>query len=1039
MANYTTVFLSSTAKDLQAHRDAVREAISKAGHHCESMEDFPAGGQPVDVCRSRVASCDVYVGLVGVLHGSRPEGSELSYTEVEYEEATKTGKRRCMFLAEEDFMLPHNMFDSAEARERQRRFRERVQREEAVGFFREPQKLATMVVTNLLQQQIHSARPATGGLAGEQVVQSANSSQRLDEAAALTGYLNRLIEQTGFLGPTFEPVVANPDREIRLHLHAVYTALMTRSPLEKGDRAGKPRGRLSALGQLNTHKRLVLLGEPGSGKTTFVNFVALCLSGEALGRPEINLRLLSEPLPTDRGSRTEVPQPWDHGGLLPVRISLHDLAARGLARSGDRPTAMILWGFIERELAAAGLREAFSLVRNALLTGRGLLLLDGLDEVPEGDRLREQVRRVVEDFCQALGESRVLVTSRTYAYQEPSRLSGFEEAVLAPFSLWQIDRFIGLWYQQVTALGRFHREDAEGRAELLRRDISRSDRLLALAEAPLLLKLMASLQMSRGGSLPERREELYSEAVELILNTRERQRMELDESGKPVLPQPSLSEWLEADRQKVRQVLEELAFEAQRAQPELSGTGDVDEGRLLGRLFRVSHKPGADALQLVAYLRDRAGLLVERSQGIYTFAHRVFQEYLAACHLTGEGFPGEAARLGREDPLRWREAVLLAGAKAARGAVASAWYLADALCRREPGEPQCGPADDWGALLAGQLVAESAHLPQAPKKARRNKLERLRRWLLHLLQSESFPVRERCAAGTALAAIGDPRFDASRWSLSQEPFLGFVPIPEGFFGMGSNKQDDPQAADREMPCHEVKLPLFWMARFPVTVGQFRVFVRDRGYRPADLGSLDGPENHPVVRVSWGDALAYSRWLEERLRELGQELQRQQGCLGAFGADLAAGRIRPSLPSEAEWEKAARGNDRRMYPWGGEPDPNRANFSATGLFERSAVGSFHGGASPFGCEEMCGNVWEWTRSLAGVIPRPWSPYPYLDADAREDLDAKATAPRVLRGGAFLDNAKRVRCAFRSRNVPNTWSDSIGFRVALSSWAAVRPEP
>jgi predicted NACHT family NTPase len=217
------------------------------------------------------------------------------------------------------------------------------------------------------------------------------------------------------------------------------------------------------------------------------------------------------------------------------------------------------------------------------------VLLDGLDEVPEAERRRPQIRQAIEEFAGSLGTSRVVLTSRTYAYQRAEwRVRDFEVAVLAPFSRGQIDRFVGLWYAQMAAQGRLPEAEAGGRAERLRRAIFASDRLLGLAERPLLLTLMASLHAWKNGILPERREELYAETVELLLNTWERRRLEFDEAGAPVLAPASLAEWLKVDRQEVRQALDAAAFEAHSAQPGLEDTADVEEGKLVGRLLRLS-------------------------------------------------------------------------------------------------------------------------------------------------------------------------------------------------------------------------------------------------------------------------------------------------------------------------------------------------------------------------------------------------------------------------------------------------------------------
>ena len=560
------------------------------------------------------------------------------------------------------------------------------------------------------------------------------------------------------------------------------------------------------------------------------------------------------------------------------------------------------------------------------------------------------------------------------------------------------------------------------------------DALYELAQRPLLLTLMASLHAWRSGDLPAKREALYAETVDLLLNRWEQRLVRRDEQGRYHCIQPSLAEYLKTDKDQVRAVLEALAFEAQRAQPDLAGTADIAEKDLVYRLFDLRNNPDANPKRLAEYLRDRAGLLYPRGVGVYTFPHRSFQEYLAACHLTDEDYPDRIAELTRAEPNRWREVALLAGAKAARGTAAGLWQLVNALCFREPADPAVEPADAWGAQIAAQALIETANLAKVGP-ANQRKLARVQQWLVKLLRDERLPATERTLAGDNLAALGDPRFDAEHWHLPAEPLFGFVEIPVGPFTMGSDKQRDEQVYDEELPQHEVNLSGYYLARWPVTVAQYAAFVRDSGHKPADPNCLNGITNHPVVYVTWHDGMAYCRWLNEQLEKFARERLDAGKHLSEserrFWQELADGALGIGLPSEAEWEKAARGDDGRIYPWGNEPDPNRANYAGTGLNATNTVGCCPGGTSHYGCEEMSGNVWEWTRSLWGKNwDKPAFGYPYGPADGRENLNASDDVRRVLRGGAFDDIARYTRCAARYRVEADFRLGNGGFRVVVS---------
>ena len=170
----------------------------------------------------------------------------------------------------------------------------------------------------------------------------------------------------------------------------------------------------------------------------------------------------------------------------------------------------------------------------------------------------------------------------------------------------------------------------------------------------------------------------------------------------------------------------------------------------------------------------------------------------------------------------------------------------------------------------------------------------------------------------------------------------------------------------------------------------------------------GRATRPVVGVSWYEAAAYCNWLRSRLVD--SELPFRVWREGKPGIEsLAQQHVVARLPSEAEWEKAARGPDGLRWPWGDEWQEDRANTEEAHLGETSAVGSFPAGASPYGVLDLAGNVWEWTRSRWGrkSLSTPDYGYPYRSDDGREELDGPDL--RVVRGGSWGDIQRDARCA------------------------------
>ena len=269
-----------------------------------------------------------------------------------------------------------------------------------------------------------------------------------------------------------------------------------------------------------------------------------------------------------------------------------------------------------------------------------------------------------------------------------------------------------------------------------------------------------------------------------------------------------------------------------------------------------------------------------------------------------------------------------------------------------------------------------------------------------------------------LNAYKEPEFEKLSSQKVEVKLPLMLPVPGGEFLMGTSDEDikhlqlkeadwaydwsDNDMFANERPQHKVTVAPFEIAQYPITNAEYYQFTYVTGHRlpktwkgftfQEDLG------NHPVTGVSRRDIEAYLDWLKEMTG------------------------IQFRLPTEAEWENAARGNDGRIYPWGKIFDPWVCNTSESAKKGTTPVGSYSpAGDSPYGAADMVGNIWEWTSSVFG-------PYPF-----REYTDGELPAAQVryvVRGGAWYYSRKLARCAAREGAREDYSSHLIGFRLARS---------
>ncbi len=734
--------------------------------------------------------------------------------------------------------------------------------------------------------------------------------------------------------------------------------------------------------------RLQILGEPGSGKTVALQRLAWELCGNA-------------------------------GEIVPVLVPLLFYAGTPLedwVRALLQETGHLR---LDDNRALAAFLHAGNL--------RFFFLFDGLNEVRPAhtDRLKDELVR----WMNAHPRHAVIVTSRVQDESWRTLRSQVQETVvIQPIVPAQIEAYLvaGLGRQRGQAL--YNRLDA---------------RLRALAQRPLLLWLMKEAGAA-GESLPGNRGELYARFVTRLLS-RDTQDRQLDTD----LP----------ERRK-RQAASCLACALQH---QGALTCQRDEAvKLLAPKFDKDEVLAERLLRALA----RHGLLLEDQQQV-RFPHQTLQEHFVAVELLEQARQEQA--LGGLARLARRLHELANGPTGLAALAADEWWgetfvqlaglvddpawLVDAIARANPWLA-------WWCVEEGRQVDEAMRAkiearsvrllrPAAPVADRRRAVQTLahmqsERVLRPLFESAAdedaevarLAVQALAGMGEAVQALVDAALhseDRHSWR-SALRFLGTQPghplwaeipakvldealgqpmiwVPPGPFYMGCNKAQ--AKFDDELPQHEVDLPGYWIGRYPVTFAQFQVFLDDpagfkdprwwQGLAANDEHKKKPGEqafkfsNHPREGVSWYDAVAFCRWL---------------------GAQSG---LPVELPSEAEWEKAARGTDGRIYPWGDTFDSKKCNTSESGNGKTTPVGQYSpADDSPYGCADMSGNVWEWTRSQ-------FKPYPYNAGDGRESLSGGDA--RVLRGGSWDDSQDGARAVSRLGDSPSYRFNGDGFRLVV----------
>jgi formylglycine-generating enzyme required for sulfatase activity/energy-coupling factor transporter ATP-binding protein EcfA2 len=766
------------------------------------------------------------------------------------------------------------------------------------------------------------------------------------------------------------------------------------------------RARLATEAMIRYH-RLVLLGSPGSGKSTFVRHLAWSIAQHTLGQP------MSEPaLPTALRQK------------LPAILPLRRLAA--LLEEEPNTLTAVKRGLVEEmQQHYAGAVDVAQVLGMAMDRGAIVLLFDGLDEVPvvgaSGQRAsRAATFAAVREIAQACPAVPTVVTCRVRAYEpfQEMGIAGWHDEELAAFTFGQIQHFVRAWYRELAIKAPELVKPAQAEAyttELL--DALRNpmqQRLRAIAANPLLLTMMAWV-LCNEGELPRDRPTLYEHILRQLLWQWDKLRQYEDLAAYARL--------VDMSSDSIRPVFDSLSYKAHRDANSEDGRGRLTEHAIRTALEDhfvqagvLKDEAARIAVRCVEYFDFRSGLLQPDGQqrDVYVFAHLTLQEHCAGRHIVfGSTDPVALVMQHRGDD-RWREPIFLGLGLAPPADLDDVFDALLATHDYQQTDAKSVARRYRDLILAAELGVDrkwSSLQTLVRFKAQQHK-ETLRTGLAALLNDadQPLPVAERVRAGFLLGDLGDPRFPVTieQWQAEAERALNgdssgyFCRVEPGTYIIGSS-DDDPGARD-EKPQHTVTFEQpFWIARLPLTNAQWQEWVREAEGQPsyaANDSDLNHP-NQPVVNVTWYMCRDFCRWLSE-----------QTGLT-----------IR--LPSEAEWEAAARGGDARRYPWGNDWRDDHAatkeDQETRGTRWSTPVGCYPQGAAPGGALDVAGNVWEWTHT-------PWAENHDPPRSTEREDDAKLF---TLKRGSYCDMRTLVRCAARARIDPLYYGNlDDGFRVLFS---------
>ena len=653
-------------------------------------------------------------------------------------------------------------------------------------------------------------------------------------------------------------------------------------------------------------------------------------------------------------------------GYLPVLVFLKDFWPIYQKKLQKEWAEITFESLLEDYFSKSRCPLTIETVNGFLSKGRVLFLLDGLDEVP--DTLRDSLVDLIHRFQFRHNKNRFLITGRPHGIEGKGvECFGDNHRCIEPLYEKKVETFISKWFRAVSG-------QAEGFAGVnaadLISDIRVHEHSTVFTQNPLLLTALCVFYLVGGKRIPDQRADLYDRIVANLLYRR---------FHDPTAPEKVNAVWeylmLMAFNMQTRHIKSIEAFDAKELLKEKYPKMG-DESR---PVYQKRIKELFDGIEPVC------GLLNRVSSGDIEFSHLSFQEFLAAKYMLDMDID---YKISLEGPW-WEECLLI--------------YTGLMNLEMKKRSNEIVKEMLYMKPLRLQLLGSRALRDFPYSKREEAAVTTAREKLITLIDSD-VSLEERFEAGEILGSLGDPRI--------QPPPM--VCVEAGKFTRGSMENEN------EQPIRQIYLDEYMIGKYPVTNEKFKAFMSDDGYKEQEYWTPEGWEwlkkenvteprywhdrkwngaNFPVVGVSWYEASAYAEWLSQKTGD------------------------KYALPTEAQWEKAARGSKGLVYPWGNKFDKNLCNSDECGLNRTNPVGIFPTGTSPYGCYDMVGNVWEWCCDW-------YEENYYKKSPAKNPTGPSSGSHRVIKGGSWLFNAWHSRAASRNYVYPAFRDLHLGFRIVRS---------